>query len=124
MPTSGAFALRTTSDDRVQVATARANKLLTYSCDGKLLTGQYGRNENDFESYASEMETRSKYSARRGLLPRIVNRDTGQTVIATRWPKRLVAAPFPAVAYAATGLLFLGAAEWRRRRKASPGPAV
>ena len=33
VPTSGAFALRTISDDRVQIATARANKLLTYSCD-------------------------------------------------------------------------------------------
>jgi hypothetical protein len=120
VPTGGVFALRTTPDDHVQVATARANKLLTYNADGQLVsaTTHDGKMSQEF---ASETETTGDYAVRRGLCPHVVDMRTGQTVISTPWPKRLVAAPFPALGYTGLGLLLFGVSELlRRRRRAVP----
>ena len=125
VPTAGVFALRTTADDRVVVATARANKLLTYDRDGGLLGGLYNQKEDRYREYASETETTGPYAVRRGLLPHVVDARTDRTVVATPWYKRLIAAPFPAMLYAVIGMAIFGLGEWRRsleRAHDEPGP--
>src|SRR5688500_7504051 len=114
VPTAGAFALRTTPDDRIQVATARANKLLTYSADGELLHGLYQALEDRFTEFESEKRTTGNYAARRGLLPHIDDTRTGRTIIATPIQKRLLSGPFPAAAYCLAGLALIALADWRR----------
>ena len=115
VPTAGVFALKTLEDDRVQVATARANKLLTYSADGEPLTALYWQQTDHYGEFAKEQTTTGGYLVRGGLLPHIDTRD-GQTIIATPAPKRFVSGPFPAIAYSAVGVAFVATAEWRRRR--------
>ena len=54
-------------------------------------------------------------------MTRIVDTHTGQTVLATPWPKRLIAAPVPAMLYGLAGGAFIvasaliGVLEKRRR---------
>ena len=115
VPTAGVFSLKTREGDRVQVATARANKVLTYSADGYLITGLYWQDTDHYLEFANEQTTTGGYVVRRGLLPHIDAPD-GQTIIATPAPKRVISGPFPAMAYSAVGLAFVAAAELRRRR--------
>jgi NHL repeat len=115
VPTAGVFALKTLDNDRLQVATARANKLLTYSADGDLITGLYWQDTDHYLEFANERRTTGGYVVRRGLLPHVDARD-GQTIIATPASKRVISGPFPAMAYCVVGLAFVAAAEWRRRR--------
>ena len=120
VPTAGFFALRTTPDDRVQVAAARANKLLTYSPDGELLDSQVSLKDDLSPEFASERETTGGYIVQRGLFPRVVDPRTGQTVITSPWPKRLLATPFPVFGYVILGLsLFVLSEALRRWRRAS-----
>jgi hypothetical protein len=123
VPTSGAFAMRTTPDGWVLVATARGKKLLTYSGDGELqFEATYDwRKENLLGEFASETETTGPYAVRRGLTPHVVDARTGRTVLATPWYKRLVAGPFPAMLYAAVGFA-LGLLGDLRRRREQPAP--
>jgi hypothetical protein len=115
VPTSGVFALRTTAANEVMVATARANKLLTYTGDGDLLDGRYCMKEDRYREYAEEQDTAGPYAVRRGLFPHVVDTRTGEAVVTTHGIKRLLLFPFPALLYAAVGIAFLGASELRRR---------
>jgi hypothetical protein len=121
VPTAGVFALRTTADGRVLVATARANKLLTYDADGRLLDGRYGLKEDRYPEFVSEAETTGPYAVRRGLRPRVVDTRTGRTVIPTPGPLWLVTGPFPAMLYSAIGVAILLLGDWRRRYEPQPG---
>jgi hypothetical protein len=120
VPTSGAFALRATTDDRILVATARANKLLTYDSEGQLLENLTSQPQSRYEEFSSQTGKASHYLIRHGLIPRVIDTRTGQTILATPASERLVTGPFPAMLYAAIGLAHIGIAEWHRRRK----PAV
>jgi hypothetical protein len=117
VPTGGFYGLRTTADDRVEVATARANKFITYSRDGRLLTLNAWQKQDRAQEFASETQTTGGYIVRGGLIPRIVDGKTGRLVIATPWRMRLISAPFPAMAYSLVGVAMLGLAEWRKRRR-------
>jgi hypothetical protein len=124
VPTSGVFALRTTANDEVKVATARANKLLKYNIDGELLDGEYWLKEDYYQEYASETETSGPYAIRRGLFPHIVDTRTGETVIETPWYKCLLMFPFPSMLYAAVGLGIIGLAELKRHRERRGAPSA
>lgn len=119
VPTSGAFALRTTPDGRVQVATIRGRELLTYTSDGDLLDSQHWslQKEDRYSEFSSETDTTGPYVIRRGLMPRVIDTRTGRTVVATPWPKRLVAGPFPAMLYALVGVVLLWMSDRRQRRE-------
>jgi len=116
VPTAGLFGLRTAPDDRVQVATERSNKLLVYSSDGQLLSSERYRKEYEARDFISETETTGGYTIRNGILPRVIEMHSGRTVISTSWPKRLIAYPFPAVAYNVLGLSLIVLSNWRRGR--------
>jgi hypothetical protein len=116
VPTSGVFALRTTADDRVKVATARASKLLTYSPDGQLLDAIEWGKYNYYAEYEGELETTGRMVIRGRLMPRIEYSGTGRVVIATPWAKRLISPLFPAEAYCLVGVVMLALGEWHRRR--------
>jgi hypothetical protein len=117
--TAGVFALRTTATGLVEVATARANKLLTYTPDGQLLSDVRG--PRLYSTYADDRTKAGPYKVKRGPLPRIVNSQTGRTVIATPLGRRLLAAPFPAMGYSFLGAALIALGEWRRRRGRGTG---
>ena len=107
--------MRTTADDRVEIATARANKFISYSRDGQLLILNAWQKEDRFKELASETQTTGGLVVRGGMIPRIVDGRTGRTLISTPWRMRLIAAPFPAMAYTFAGVAMLALAEWRQR---------
>ncbi len=109
----GIIALRVSNADQVEVATRSANRVQTYDTEGRLLR-DFRR--EDIYSYVDSWRTDGSYLVKGGLLPRVVDAATGKTVIDTGWRKRLIAAPFPAFAYAAVGFAIGATAHWRRRR--------
>jgi hypothetical protein len=115
VPTAGVFALRTTDTDEVQVATARANKLVTYTGDG-WMTSKTEWGQDHYSEYAAERETTGHMEIRGGFLPRVVDTRSGRTIVKTPWPKRLVAPPFPAFAYSFLGVGIMGLSELQSRR--------
>jgi hypothetical protein len=115
------FAVRTTADDRVVVGAEGGPR--TYSSDGELIEVRPDQNLVQREDFAREPT--GPYAVRRGLLPHVVDTRTGRTVIATPWPLRLIASPFPAFLYFAIGLAFLGLAglrEWCERKSETLSP--
>jgi len=113
--TDGIFVLRTTVDDRIDVATARRGGVLTYTTDGRLLS--HVDDDYAYRRYSALPETAGHYTIKGWLLPRVVDTRTGQTVVATPWAKRLIAAPFPSFAYSILGVVLIAASEWQRRRE-------
>lgn len=109
--TSGAFALRTTAQDRVVVATARGNKRLTYDCDGNLLEALEGLDVDECDAYANETETTGHYAVMGVWRPRVIDTRTGATVLETTGWKRLIAAPFPSALYAVAGWVIAATGE-------------
>lgn len=115
VPTAGVFALRTTDHDQLQVATARANKLLTYTGDGWVQSrNEWG--EDRYSEYLAERETTGHFAIGGGVMPRVVDVRTGRTIVKTPWNTRLIAAPFPAIAYSFLGVGLIGLSELQLRR--------
>jgi hypothetical protein len=110
----GIFVVRTNKDDRVEVALARREGLLTYATDGHLLSQV--RDDDAYSRYSALPETSGQYKIDGWLFAHIDNTHTGQTVIAIPWTKRLVGTPFPSFAYSGLGVTLIGVSEWRRRR--------
>jgi hypothetical protein len=116
------FAVRTTADDRVIVGAEGGPR--TYSSDGELLEVLADENELRRQGLVRGREPTGPYAVRRGLLPHVVDTRTGRTVIATPWPLRLVATPFPAFVYFLIGVAFIALADlrWRYERPAPNQP--
>ncbi len=116
IPTAGASAICTTPDDRVKVAAARRNKLFEYTCDGRLLSSVSDLEVDFYEAYKSESDTRGPYQIDTFSLPRIVDSQSGKTVIETRWPLWLVTFPFPLFAIAFGGFALFALAELAQKK--------
>ena len=108
------FAVRTTPDDRMVVGAEGGPR--TYSSDGELLEVVPDGNELRRQGLVRGKEPTGPYAVRRGLIPHVVDSRTGRTVIATPWPLRLIASPFPVLLYFAIGVAFIGLGGLRRRR--------
>jgi hypothetical protein len=107
----GTFTVRVTGNNDIKVDSAREGVLI-YSPDGQLL--DHRTSDGDYN--ASEISTgASQYQVERWPFPHVIDMHTGQTVLASPWPKRLVSAPFPAMAYATIGLAIAALGELRRR---------
>jgi hypothetical protein len=112
------FAVRTTADDRVIVGAEGGPR--TYSSDGELLEVLSDDGGLRRQGVERGRETTGPYAVRRGLLPHVVDTRTGRTVVATPWPLRLIASPFPAFLYFLIGVAFIGLGDLRRRREQPP----
>jgi hypothetical protein len=114
------FAVQTTADGRVVVDAEGGPR--TYSSDGELLEVLADGDELHRLGLVRGRETPGPYAVRRGLLPHVIDKRTGRTVIVTPWPLRLIASPFPAFLYFAIGVAFTGLADlrgWRERLAAN-----
>jgi hypothetical protein len=109
-----AFILRTTTADNILIAAARHEGVLTYTANGQLL--RRVPDEDGYTLYSASRETSGNYRLRGFLFPRVVDMRTGRTVVAMPWTKRLVAAPFPSLAYSGLGVALVAVSEWQRRR--------
>lgn len=116
------FAALTTPDDRVIVGAEGGPR--TYSPDGELLEVNPDEGELRRLGLVRGKEPTGPYAVHRGLIPRIVDKGTGETVIATPWPLRLVGSPFPAFVYFFGGvaIIVLGDARRRHERRAPDRP--
>jgi hypothetical protein len=115
------FAVRTTADDLVIVGAEGGPR--TYSSDGELLEVVEDGDELRRQGLVRGKEPTGQYAVRRGLRPHVIERETGRTVVATPWPLRLIASPFPACLYLLLGVAWVGLADLRRwRERAAPTP--
>ena len=110
----GVFILRSIDKNRLEVAAAREG-LLTYSSDGRLLSEI--QNRDIYTLYATKVNPEPLYSVKGFCFPCVVNTQSGKIVIATPWPKCLIAAPFPSFGYCFLGLVLIAAVECQRRRR-------
>lgn len=109
----GIVGVRVTADDQLEVATRSASTVQVFRPDGTMAVEFRADN---IWSYSPTYKDAGPRLARSGLLPRIVDRETGRTVVSTPLAKRLLAAPLPAMAYAAIGIALLAVGERLRRR--------
>jgi hypothetical protein len=109
------FTVRTTTDDRVIVGAEGGPR--TYSSEGELLEFPTDPHEVRREDLTRDSETTGPYAVRRGLMAHVVDARTGRTVVATPWPLRLIASPFPAFVYFLIGVAFIGLADLRQWRE-------
>jgi hypothetical protein len=105
--------VRTTADGRVVVNAEGGPR--TYSGDGELLDGPADPRED-----STAAEPSGRYAVRHGLTPGVIDTQTGRSALATPWPLRLIATPFPAVLYFAIGVALVALGDWRRSREGLP----
>src|SRR5262249_37963568 len=113
------FAVRIADDDRVIVVDEDELRTFTYTytTDGELLEGNLDVDELRRQGLVREKAPTAPYEIRGGLIPRIVDTRTGEAVIATPLPLRVIGSPFPAFVYFLVGVAFIGLADLKQRRE-------
>jgi hypothetical protein len=118
----GLFALRATTPDQIEAATARDNNILTFNSTGQLLNSTH--EPQAFTQFRTTLQPSAPYIVTGRLIPKIVDRQTGKTIIATPWPKRIFAIPFPSAAYSILGLTLFALGQWLTRKNRALQPAA
>jgi NHL repeat len=113
------FAVRIADDDRVIVVKEGEPRTFTYTytTDGELLEANLDVDELRRQGLVPGKAPTAPYAIRGGLIPHVVDTQTGRTVIATPWPLRLIGSPFPAFMYFLIGVALIGLGDLRRRRE-------
>jgi len=110
----GVFALRITDGNEVEVAASRQKSLFVYSSNGELL-----RVINNVKLYQDfyAIDIKARYGIEGWLIPQVVDKKSRRVLIATPWYKRVIAWPFPSMAYSAVGFALVAIGSWQRRRR-------